>query len=338
MKERANHNRDVHVSEDHIKATYVQRWGNATSIALLDPQCKIFNVAGIDGVIGYRDEPTCVVVFGDPMCEPDNMNKLAQAFYDFCAHQKKTIVYAVISHHFMKILKEQNVWSLIEIGNELILNPQNDPRMRTGNYANLLRRKSNYALRDGIHVKEYTGQNRDTEKMIEEVADVWLKGRKGSQIYLVQVNMFAGRSNKRYFYAEDSHTGAMIGVLMLTRLDAYQGWVINLLITVPGAASYVSEVLALSALDTLRAENCPYFSTGMVPDNRLGIIEGLHPITTWILRRVYGIVSRWYRLPDRMRYWKKFAPAQRPTYLAFSKERFKLKDVFSIMRAFHAKV
>jgi lysylphosphatidylglycerol synthetase-like protein (DUF2156 family) len=338
MKERVNHNLGAQMPEDHIKALYVQQWGNPTSIALLDPNCTIFKVTGIDGVIAYRDEPSCVVVFGDPICDSKDVYHLAQAFYDFCEYQKKTIVYAVISDHFMNILKEQNAWSIIEMGNELILNPQQDPRVRTGNYANLLRRKTNYAARDGIQVKEYTGHNKDTETMIEEVADAWLKGRTGRQIYLVQVNMFAGRSTKRYFYAEDSKTGAMIGVLMLTRLDAYQGWVINLLITVPGAASYVSEVLALSALDALRVEGCHYFSTGMVPDKGLGIIHGMHPITTWLLRRVYGLVSRWYRLADKMRYWKKFGPHPKPTYMAFSTKSFKVKDVFTILRAFHAEL
>ncbi len=335
MKENINLTHNTYLSEDHVKARYVSQWGNSTSIALLDPECKIFTVAGIEGVIGYRDEPSCVVVFGDPICDSKDMCQLAQAFYDFCDQRKKTIVYAVISQEFMNLLKSHNLWSVIEIGNELIIDPQHDPRMRTGNYANLLRRKTGYARRDGVRVKEYTGHNKDTEKMIEEVADAWLKGRSGTQIYLVQVNMFAGRATKRYFYAEDA-SGTMIGVLMLTRLNAHRGWVINLLITVPGAASYISEVLALSALDTLRAEGCTYFSTGMVPDRHLGTIEGLHAITTWFLRRVYALVARWYRLADKMRYWKKFAPHAKPTYMAFSPHRFKLRDIATILRAFHA--
>ncbi len=325
------------IINDQIKADYIKKWGNAASIALLDPSCKIFKADSIDGVIGYRDELNCAVVFGDPLCDPKDMPGLAQAFHDFCALQNKKVVYAIISDQFKNVLKQQQSWKMVEMGPELVLNPQQDPRQRTGNYANLLRRKCKRASTDGVSVKEYNGHDPAIEDKIKLIADQWLKGRKGMQMYLVQIDMFASRENKRYFYAQDKN-GDILGALMITRLDAHKGWVINLLITTQKAEHYISEIILLATMDALRAEGCQFFSTGVVPMKKLGTIEGFGKLNTLMIRSVYKVVARICKMQDRLRYWKKFDPQLASTYLLFNQKKFKLKDIVGIMRAFHAKV
>src|SRR5262245_50974937 len=68
---------------------FVRRWGGLATDALLDPQCQYFRTPEIDGFIGYRIECGCAVVFGDPVCAPDDTFQLARAFHKFCQTQCK---------------------------------------------------------------------------------------------------------------------------------------------------------------------------------------------------------------------------------------------------------
>src|ERR1700733_11495459 len=61
-----------HEGKNRSVVDYVQKWGHASSIALFDPACKIFSDPDVDGVIGYRLQSKCVIVFGDPVCAPSD--------------------------------------------------------------------------------------------------------------------------------------------------------------------------------------------------------------------------------------------------------------------------
>jgi lysylphosphatidylglycerol synthetase-like protein (DUF2156 family) len=320
---------------DESVGEYVFRWGNPASIALLDPACKIFSAQSIDGVIGYRMASKYVVVIGDPVCPHDSLEDLMRAFHAFCSAQDKNVIYIATSEQFMKWSMNRYCSSAIECGVEVILNPTIDPTNKTGKKASLLRNKYNQSIRDGIQVKEYDGYDEQLEEAMQEVRDSWLQNRKGPQIYYLQVNLFADRIHKRWFYAE--HQGRIIGVLMLNRIDAHHGWVINILMVVPDALTVTSEFLILSALATLRAEECTFLSIGTVPGSQLGHIEGLGFFSQWLARNIFKTAKKIFRLEDRQRYWKKFYPQTKPTYVLFSKARIKFSEIMGIMRALNAR-
>lgn len=75
--------------KNHSIADYIAKFGNHSSIALLDPCYTIFNIPDIYRIIGYRVESNCAILFGDPLCPPQNIPLLAHAFHDFCFKQKK---------------------------------------------------------------------------------------------------------------------------------------------------------------------------------------------------------------------------------------------------------
>jgi lysylphosphatidylglycerol synthetase-like protein (DUF2156 family) len=317
-------------------ADYVQQWGSPASIALLDPHCELFSIPTIDGVIGYKMEPTCAVVFGDPVCSAKDTLALAQAFRDFCTTLYKNVAYVMASEQFKEVAKNLNYRCIITIGHEIVLNPHDNPKLRSGKDGSSLRNKCNYSQRLGIVVHEYTTYNPHIERAFEEIARTWIDHRSGPQIHMFsQIDMLTDRTNKRWFYA--TYQEKIVGVLMLNRIDAYAGWVINMLMLTPQAPNPTSEFILLSALDALRTEGCHYCSVGTMPTDSL-TIEGLGRCSTWLAHNIFKVIRKAFKLHDRQRYWKKFHPEIKPTFLIFDKSRLRLRDAFGIMKTFNLKL
>jgi lysylphosphatidylglycerol synthetase-like protein (DUF2156 family) len=324
----------MRVHENKAVAEYIDLWGNSASQALLDSKCQLFSVPTIQGIIGYRFESKTAVVFGDPVCAPEEMPALAWAFQEFCDKKGKSIVYISATEQFTDWAIHHVCKTLISFGNEVILNPMENAMLLKGKRASLLRNKWNQSVRDGIEVKEYITVDQALESAMEGVAHAWLNDRKGPQMSLLRVNLFEDRTCKRWFYAQ--YKGKVVGVLMLNSLASCKGWVINMMMTDPTAPNPTSEFLVLSTLQVLRAEQCTYFSIGTTPAAELKRIEGISIIIAWIARSLFAVAKKIFKLSDRQRYWKKFYPQTKPLYLLFSNSSIKIQDIMAIMRALNA--
>jgi len=318
------------------RADYVQQWGHPTSVGIFDSECQIFSVPEMDGIIGYRWQAKNAVVLGDPICPPATLLSLVTAFTSYCNAHNKKIIYVGTSDHFAQWALHHCMYSCsIEIGSEIIINPMQNPLAGTGKNASRLRNKHSLALRDGLEVKEYIEYDCALEQSMEKVATLWQQNRKGPQIYLTQLSILSDRANKRYFYAEQQ--GDMIGVLILNRIDAYQGWFINILMLVPNAHNSTSEFIILKALESLRAQECNHLSIGVNAGNELGQIQGFNSFFSWVARKAYYCINRVFQLDNCERYWNKFSPVKKPSFLLFSQSRLGLQDITDILYALNVK-
>lgn len=315
---------------------YIQQYGTAASIALFDPAFKIFKIDSINGIIGYRPEGKCAVVFGDPLCAEHDRAVLTDAFHEYCKNNNMSIVYTAVSDQFRQWAMQGWCKAAIQMGHEIILDPLKDPRNLPGPHANLLRRKIKKSILDGVYVHEYTTYDSSIEYEMNQVAHAWLAHRHGPQIYYAQTNLFADKPSKRWFYAQQGE--AIIGVLVINRIDAKQGWVINILMKNPDAPSHVSEYMVLCAMDALRVEGCRYLSTGPLPSPHLGTVQGLNPVYCALTKMSYAIAKKIFNLNERQRYWKKFEPRKEPSFLLFSNSRIGYKELKGIMGAFNAQL
>jgi len=319
-------------------ADYIEKWGNSSSIALLCPSCKIFCVPDIDGIIGYRLEAQCAVVLGDPVCSPEHMPNLVQAFHDHCQKDAKSVVYTIVSEQFADWALKQGFcqWAAA-IGDEIILDPQCDPKAIKGKKGSSLRNKFLFSVRQGISIHEYTGNDVALEQELDTVRTSWLAQRKGPQAcFFSEIHLFTDFAKKRYFYAK--YKEAIVGIAMLNRLESTKGWVLNMLMKTPDAPTTTSEFLILSILDIVRQEGCPFFSIGTTPAPKLGRTEGLCGIYTWLVRMGFKIASKILNLGGRQRYWEKFQPKMAPIFIMSSRSRLGLREALGIARAFNAPI
>jgi lysylphosphatidylglycerol synthetase-like protein (DUF2156 family) len=315
--------------DTHSRSESVRRWGSSYSTALLDPRCLTFSVPSVEGVIGYRKENNCAVVFGEPVCPPESREILVKTFHQHCKEHGWRVIYLISSQEFRDWAFANHICrGSVHLTEELVINPQFDATV--GSKGHLLRKKLNHSTGEGVSVQEYVDINPVLEKDIETVANIWLKGRKGLQIYLADFELFSDRKGKRWFYA--SQKGRVIGVLFLNQLEAHKGWLLNMQMAVPEAPNGTTEALVLKAVQILREEGCSYLTLGTALSENEGTFVGFGKISSWLGQSVLKGVRYFFPLDKRRKYWEKFQVKKEPTYQLFEKPQIGIKEIIGVMR------
>jgi lysylphosphatidylglycerol synthetase-like protein (DUF2156 family) len=312
----------------------VRRFAGATTDAILDPTMQFFSIPHVEGFISYRIEAKVAIVFGDPTCTQENLKPLTQAFHTYIETLCKNVVYISTSQVFAHWAIGHACGLMLELCEELILNPLNNPYDQPGTHGSLVRRKVKRALREGVSFHEYTGSDLQIEQEIEAVGELWLKGRTGPQFHISNVYPFQDRLGKRWFYARKD--GEMVGVIMLNELQASNGWLMNHLMTVENAPTGTSELLVISTLAALRSEGCSFTTVGFAPAKQLGEIIGLNKLTTWFSRQLFNLAKKAGKLDGLNMFWGKFQPERRPSYLLFYKNSLGLREMLALRRALNS--
>lgn len=308
-------------------ANLIKRLGHPPAVILLDSHCKTFTISEVEGFIGYRLERDCAVVISDPVCAEKDIPALTHAFQNYCTKQKLNVIYILVSEKFAHWAIQNVSQTLIQVAEELIVDPQIDPTK--GRKGEKLRWKVNQARNQGIEILEYTDQNPHLENQLKEAANLWLQSRKGPQIYLGEVDLFSNREGTRWLYAKKD--GTVIGVLMLKQIDLFQGWVLNFSMALPNAPTGTSEFLIVSTIEKLREEECHFFSLGAGPGTQLGEIVGLGRLTAFIVRHLFRMVDWIFHLQRRRIFFKKFMPKAFPSYVLFN-SKIKINSLLALMR------
>ncbi len=321
-----------HHHSQHLKLiNYVQRWGNHSSFMLIERSCQLFQVPNIEGLIGYHETKSSFVVLGDPLVAQTDLLMILLEFNQFALDQKKTAVYLNVSQKFVDLFSHYFPASIIGIGHEFIIDASRDVLKESGHYACALRQKHNKSIRAGITVHEYYGNDAVIEAQIQLLGDTWQNRRSGPQAFFYDLNIFANRTGKRWFYAQQH--GSIIGILTINRI-AHNGWVVNMALTSPKTINSLSAFMIMHVLEQLRNEGSSFLSVGILADKQLGEIKGIGRVKQWAARKVYDLCNRIIKLDKRRRYWQQFQPEQRPCYI-LANSSFGIKQGLAIMEALH---
>lgn len=314
----------------------IRKYADTNTDGLLEESCQAFQVQGIEGFLGYRIEDGYAVVFGDPPCSDADRLPLTQAFHDYCKEHNIGIVYTIISKEYANCLQTHFAASIIEFGEKFILEPFHNPKENTGPHAVLVRKKVKHAEKAGVTIHEYVSGDPDIEKQILAVAENWVAKRKGPQIFLAHVTLFNDKAGKRWFYAKQN--GTLVGFLVLNRLDAKNGWLMNNVMLLPNAPNGLSELLIIKTLETLKDEGCHYLVAGPVTTKELGAMEGMHSAVEQLIRFIFKGVQFFFHLDGYEAFWLKFDPKTEGSFLAFPNNDISYSSVKAILHAFNMKI
>jgi len=312
-----NISKDVNVGQRLGIVKHVRQFGDLNTNAILDSACNFFSIPTVNGFIGYRIEANCAIVFGDPLCLIKDQIALTEAFKHYCKSNQLSIVSTIISQDFAKTAKSKLGSISIPFGHKLILDPQDNPIHKTGPKASLVRRKAKHALKDKVSIHEYKTDDPNIENAIKEVGDVWLKSRKGPQIFIAHQNFFSDTYGKRWFYAKLGEK--VVGFLILNMIKSGDGWLLNNLIIASDSPSGTSELLITSTLEILKNEHCKYVIVGPVTAKEIDQIEGLGNISLFLSRLFFKIAKSVFRLDRQTMFWDKFQAKSENSYLIFEK-------------------
>jgi lysylphosphatidylglycerol synthetase-like protein (DUF2156 family) len=329
----ATTNNSSGIDKEKVRS-WVQQYGGSASICYLDCNCSFFVKEGIEGAVGYRVVARCAVVMGDPLCKEEDKLALSLFFKDEMKKRSLPVIYITASESFTKMSQGKTCASCIEVVDELICNPQKDPKV--GTKGKRLRGKVNQARRLGVTAHEYTTLSPSLEKEMEDVALQWLSKRSGPQIFLTTVELFSIREGKRWVYAKQQ--GKIVGVALLHEMKAYGGWLLQFLLTTPEAPCGTSELLIDSSLHLLCKEGSAALSFGSAQKKQIGLILGLSKTSMLLTKLIYGAAQKIFPLNERRRFWMKFSPNRVPAFLLFEKNRLSIREIRAILKSVNAKI
>lgn len=317
------------------KIELVRKWGSSNADAVLDSECLAFSLAEIDGFIGYKLAQNNAIVFGEPIASPNDQKKLALAFQEYSNQHNYNVIYVAASETFAKWALQNISKAAAQFGMELFFDPHNNPIDFTGNHASLVRRKVRHAQKENTVVKEYLGQDNQLEEKMLHVGSEWLKSRTGPQIHISKVSIFENGIGKRWFYAQKDN--AIVAVVTLNQLQSERGYLLNHLMITPDAPHGTPELLFTSVLAKLKDEGCSYVTVGAVPAKKLDVITGFSSIVSWMAKCVFKVITSMYGLQGRSKFWEKFHPQSKPSFILFSSHIIGLNTIKSVIKALNGK-
>lgn len=304
-------------------------YGSTGSEAIFDYPFHHFQIPDCTGIILYRIDFNCALVFGDPISPPEEMAKITEAFHDFCHKSNFNIIYIIASENFAKwAMKECKI--SIGVCEELIFDPVNNTCLASKR----LLHRVNKAIKHGLTVHEYLHPDPKIEEALKQIAEKWQQSIKGPNMYVGHLNFFETYIGKRWFYIKDGEQ--IIAMAMLSKLGAYEGWLLKFFMSLPNVCHSASEFLMVSMLEILKKENCRFFTKGMLPVDALHDITGLSGFSTQISRFIYKIISKIFRFKKRKEYWYRFNPQTAPSYLLFYRSHIGLNEIKALMKVFKA--
>lgn len=307
---------------------FVRQWGGTATSAVLDPASQIYVSPGGEGLVGYRHGTGCAVVFGEPIAPPSEVPTVIRSFHAECEKKGWNPIYITVGGSFAKWMREEFNAGYLTVGEEISVDPFDDPTRGAG--GSLARRKARHAGKEGVTVSEYFGGNLHAEKEMEHLARAWLENRKGPQVYISNIQLFQDREGKRWFFAREGTR--IVGVVVLNRLESKGGWLLNHLMCHPDAPHGTSELLVTTVFKTVEQEGCHYVTFGVVAAESLNEILGFGSVITWSLPWVYKSLMKMLRIEGRKKYWSKYQPNSKLSYVVFTKPQIGLRDVFELLR------
>lgn len=306
------------------------RYGSSATEAMFDFPCNFFRRQECEGVVAYRIESGCAVVFGGPICPHNETAKLVEAFHKFCDSSKISVVYVIVSKSFADWLSKSYCKISMEICDELIFDPIFDPCLKSRR----LKHRVDIALKHGLTVHEYipTPVDANIENALQEIGIKWQRAIKGPSVFLGHLNFFESYQGKRWFYVKDGEK--ITSMMMLSRIDSKDGWLLKFLVSLPEAFHDTSELLMVSVLETLRKENCRFLSKGMVPADQIRSVKGLGSFAEFLAKGFYKAIGKIFKFKKRKDYWLRYFPKEEPAYLLFSNSHIGIREIRALMKVF----
>jgi aspartyl-tRNA synthetase len=310
------------------------KWGTFSSIAALDSKYLIFTSENIEGCIGYQVHHGKAVITGSPLCPPEAIPHIMEAFLLFCQENGWKCVCTAAAGPFAEWAFQNCYPNRIETTDEFVLDPFAEPTK--GSKGRSLRNKINLAQKAGITIHEYCGEDPLFEEKLEECAKGWLSGRRGPQIHLMKAELFGLRLGRRWFYAQKGDD--IIAVTFIQKAEAHGGWILPMLMPLQTAPKGCSEFLVFRILEQLKKEECRALVIGATQKDKVGEMVGTYFFSRLFIRFLFNTSAHLFGLGKRRHFWKKFRPEKAPSYLMFENSRVSYREMLAIFKTLNTTI
>ncbi|KAI0766828.1 aspartyl-tRNA synthetase cytoplasmic [Trametes elegans] len=306
----------------------VAKYGDATNTSWTDPAWTVWRDKATGAAVGYIPENGFAVTFGNPLCPPEQVPRVAKAYLAYIHEQGLKPVWCCVDKVTEKYLAEDLGWGAVIAVAEERLNPTEvDP----AEHDKTVRRKIHRAEREGVKIVE-VGQEMDPQvkQALEERCREWAAGRKGTQIHLTGVRPFDDMKHRKYYYAVDKE-GKPCALVVLAQLAPKHGFQIKWALEFPGAPLGAIEYILTYVIKQLGDAGVKSATFGAGAIDKLHPAENVHGFRVKTLEKAYNGLSATFNLTGKGDFRSKFGTWQDPLFICYPKGGLGMKGIEAIM-------
>ncbi len=313
----------------------VLEWGwNATAYQLLNPGIHRWFTPADDAVVGYVVSGGYRVVAGAPVCAPDQLAAVVEAFERDTHNAGLWSCYFAADDRLARLLERRGPLDRILLGAQPVWRPARWRNIVASKAS--LRAQLNRATNKGVVVESWSTTRATGHPQLHRCLEQWLETRGLPPLhFLVEPETLDRLYDRRIFVAVSG--SAVVGFLIASPIPKRQGWLIEQTIRGTGAPNGTSELLLDAAMRALAEAQAEYVTLGLSPLSRRSNIT-LDTQPMWI-RALLGWLRahgrRFYNFEGLDRYKAKFLPEHwEPIYAITSERRIGLGTLYAIAGAF----
>ncbi len=307
---------------------------NATAYQILNPGIERWFSAQRDAVVGFV---TCFgyrVVAGSPVCAPERLEAVVEAFEDDTHRRGQWSCYFAADDRLAELLEHRGPLDRVLLGAQPVWHPARWPEVLRRKAS--LRAQLNRARNKGVEARSWPVERATGHPGLEHCLEEWLATRGLPPLHFLIEPETLGRLHDRKVFVAEQH-GRVVGFLVASPVPRRNGWLIEQDIRGAAAPNGTTELLFSAAVDAMRWEGSEYVTLGLSPLSRRSAIEAPRQAAwlRFLLAWMRAHSKRFYNFEGLDNYKAKFLPESwEPIYAITSERRIGLGTLYAIAGAF----
>lgn len=331
------------VREDlaRARALVLAHGRNATCYQILNPGFRRwFSPAG-DAVVAYVPHAGVRVVGGEPVCPPERLAAVVDAFERDAVRRRRRVCYFGAEEPLAEVLRARGPCDRLVLGSQPLWSPRSLVEAFAGKAS--LRAQVHRARNKGVSARHWPSERAAGHPGLGRCLEDWLATRGLPPMhFLVEPETLTRLEDRRVFVAE--RRGVPVAFLVASPVPARRGWLIEQIVRgMEGdrqAPNGSTELLLHAAALELAAIDARFVTLGLAPLSHRSEPPGIHPIhPPWLIRLLLDRVRAWgrrfYDFDGLEAFKAKFLPdSWEPIYAIAGERRIGLQTLYAIAGAF----
>ncbi|HET7040559.1 MAG TPA: DUF2156 domain-containing protein [Gemmatimonadales bacterium] len=313
--------------------TLVLRHGwNTTSYQILNPGFSHWFPASRDAVVGFVARRRTWVVGGAPVCSPDHLFAVTEAFEGAAARAGARVCYVGAQDRLAQRCFPDPGYAGAILGAEPWWDPSGWERLVAGHAS--LRAQFNRARNKGVRV-EPLAAGAPAPADVRGILAEWLATRGLPPLAFLTVPWLLDDLRDRRLLVA-TRDGQAVAFLVLTPIPARGGWLVEQIVRGHRAPNGTAELLVDAAFRGMAADGTQFVTLGLAP--LVEVAAGHRPPIPWWLRGGLGWLRahgrRFYNFDGLHAFKAKLRPAGwQPVYAIVNQRRLTLGTMLGVSEA-----
>jgi len=311
---------------------------NATCYQILNPGFRRWFAPEGDAVVAYVPHAGVRVVGGEPICPPERLEGVVDAFERDATRRHRRVCYFGAEEPLAEVLRARGPCDRLVLGAQ----PTWQPRSLVTNFRSKasLRAQVNRARNKEVTARHWPSKEAANNPDLDCCLEDWLATRGLPPMhFLVEPETLTRLEDRRVFVAE--RRGVPVAFLVASPVPGRRGWLIEQIVRgMEGerqAPNGATELLLHAAALELAAADARFVTLGLAPLSRRSEPPDIHP--PWLIRQLLDRVRTWGRLfydfEGLEAFKAKFVPDfWEPIYAIAGERRIGLRTLYAIAGAF----